>query len=397
MVRRRSKSDLARQMSTVGAFIVYLLFILGLFLCPSPFAGSFAATTEPPARLLQAKREAEDQGLIFLQHHDEIVAEAKKEGRLQFLMSEEPKTINALTQVFKQKYSFIDAHGEETSGSDVGQRFVLELETGQARKWDSGLLHLEWYSRYLPLSKKFDILGMAQQGVLTIPPRMIDPNSRRFVSASSDVTAAVYNRCGLKDARVPDYWEDFLTPDFKGRRFVADLRPAIFPSMAAGAGEKWMVDYARRLAAQEPVWIQGSTRMIRAVASGEHLLSHGVNYGSALPLVAKDPTACFQVKVIEPILARINKPYFIVDRAANPFSALLWLEFLASSPAQAILDQLGLSSGSILAPETDSERLVRGKKVWLRDWNANHQSERWMKMAIAAFGFPRADASKSGK
>ena len=384
-------------MNTVGAFVVLLLLVWSLLPSAWPLAHSFAATTEPLASLLKAKREAEGQGLLFLQHHDEIVAEAKKEGRLQFLMSEEPRTISSLIQVFKQKYPFIDARGEETSGSDVGQRFVLELETGQTRKWDSGLLHLEWYSRYLPLSKKFDILGMAQEGVLNIPPRMIDPNSRRFVSASSDVTAAVYNRCALKDARIPDSWEDFLTPDLKGRRFVADFRPAIFPSMAAGAGEQWMLDYARRLGAQDPVWIQGSTRIIRAVASGEHLLSHGVNYGSALPIAAKDPTGCFQVKVIEPILARINKPYFIVDGAPNPFSALLWLEFLASTPSQAILDKLGLSSGSILAPDSDSEKLVRGKKVWLRDWNANHQSEKWMKMALAAFGFPRGDASKPGK
>jgi ABC-type Fe3+ transport system substrate-binding protein len=368
--------------------MVVKLFVSFGLCCLAVLAGASRAA-EPPASLLQAKQQAETQGFVFLKHHDEIVAEAKKEGQFRFLLSEEPATINALIQAFKRRYPFIDAHGEETSGSDVGQRFMLELEAGQV-KWDSGLIHLEWYSRYLNHSKKFDLLGMAGQQVLELPLPMIDPRSRRFVSATSDVTAIAYNRCTLKSLKVPDQWEDFLKPEFKGRKFVADLRPAIYPSIAAGAGEKWMLEYAKDLAAQEPVWIQGNTRAIAAVAAGEHALSHGINYGSAVVAAAKDPKGCLQVKIIEPILARINKPYFILDRAQNSFSGLLWLEFLATSEAQAILDRLGQSSGSILATGSESEKIVRGKKVWLRDWNVIHQSERLMKMTIEAFGFPKA-------
>jgi hypothetical protein len=153
---------------------------------------------------LKAQREAEAQGLVFFSQYSELVAGAKKEGRLRFLLSEEPRTIHALIQAFRERHPFIDAHGEETSGSDAGQRFVLELEAGQASKWDSGLIHLEWYTRYLPQRKKLDILGMAQEGILNLPVQMIDPGSRRFILATSDVTAIVYNRCILQGQKVPD-------------------------------------------------------------------------------------------------------------------------------------------------------------------------------------------------
>ena len=61
-------------------------------------------------------------------------------------------------------------------------------------------------------------------------------------------------------------------------------------------------------------------KRVAALASGEHALRHGVNYGPAIVAAAKDPKGCFQAKIIEPVLARINKPYFIVDRAQSPFS-----------------------------------------------------------------------------
>jgi hypothetical protein len=164
--------------------------------------------------------------------------------------------------------------------------------------------------------------------------------------------------------------------------------------MAAGAGEKWMLDYARRLSAQEPIWIRGNSRAVASVAAGEHALSHGVNYGPAITAAAQDRNGCLQVKILEPILARINKPYFVLNSATNAYSGLLWLEFLGSPPAQAILDRFGESSGSILAPDSESARIVRGKKVWLRDWITIHEAEKWIKMSLEAFGVPKAEPQR---
>jgi hypothetical protein len=33
-------------------------------------------------------------------------------------------------------------------------------------------------------------------------------------------------------------------------------------------------------------------------------------------------------------------------------------------------------------------------KVWLRDWSAIHESEKWMKMTLEAFGFRKPESCR---
>jgi hypothetical protein len=61
--------------------------------------------------LLEAKKEAEGKGYIFFTTHDEIVAMAKKEGKLRVSSGLETPNFKPLIDGFKQKYPFItDIH-----------------------------------------------------------------------------------------------------------------------------------------------------------------------------------------------------------------------------------------------------------------------------------------------
>ena len=123
-------------------------------------------------RLLKAKQDAEAKGYIFETSHDEIVAKAKKEGRLKVLTGLDPASHAPMMQSFKKKYPFIDAvEIHELDNTDASQRFLTELKAGRGREWDVAYLSTEVYSDYPPLAKKFDFLGMAEQGVLKIPPQ----------------------------------------------------------------------------------------------------------------------------------------------------------------------------------------------------------------------------------
>ena len=83
----------------------------------------FAASASPSASLGKAKQQAEAKGFVFEPSHDEIVAKAKREGKLRALIGWDAPNHPHLIAAFKKKYPFIDAHLQEIFGSDGGQRF----------------------------------------------------------------------------------------------------------------------------------------------------------------------------------------------------------------------------------------------------------------------------------
>ena len=147
---------------------------------------SFAAAAAS-ASLTKAKQEAEAKGYTFLSTQEDIIARAKKEGRMRVLSSQEPEAIKAMTAAFKKKYPFIDARVEEIGGLENYQRILQEMKAGLAKTWDVNYLAFDFYSEFVPFQKKFDILGMAEQGVIQISPKLIDPVNRNVVAIQSNM------------------------------------------------------------------------------------------------------------------------------------------------------------------------------------------------------------------
>ncbi|MBI2986189.1 MAG: ABC transporter substrate-binding protein [Deltaproteobacteria bacterium] len=363
--------------------VTIALYILVSLLVPATAEGASSG-------LIKAKQEAEAKGFIFEAGHDEIVEKARKEGRLRAIVSLDSSTFNTLAKAFREKYSFLDVRVEEVSGTEASQRFLLELKAGRAQGWDISYVPPDTLTDYLPHGKKVDLLGMAEHGVLAIPTKIIDPKSRKAIAVSSTVGATAFNRCILDASKVPERWEDFLKPEFKGRKFIVDVRPLNYTSMAAGAGEEWMASYARKIATQQPVWLRGQTRALTSILAGEYGLHSLTNYQSVVEAMQKDRTGCLQVKVIEPVPVRLSEPQMIVEGASHFYAGMLWLEFMASPIAQRIIDEKEPLKSSIYIPGSALEKIVRGKKVWVLDWNNFEKSPKWVEMALEAFGFPQA-------
>jgi ABC-type glycerol-3-phosphate transport system substrate-binding protein len=137
-------------------------------------SGSAFAAAPSPA-LAKARQEAEAKGYIFESSHDDVVAKAKKEGKLRVLSTMESAVIKAMRDAFKKKYSFIDLQVQELGSVEDNQRFLLELKAGTVKAWDVNRAYTDFYDQYSPYQKKFDILGMAEHKVLDIPPKLVDP------------------------------------------------------------------------------------------------------------------------------------------------------------------------------------------------------------------------------
>jgi ABC-type Fe3+ transport system substrate-binding protein len=364
-----------------------LLFFLLVGFVPRHNLLAAAPETAPAV----AKKNAESQGYTSFASHDEIVARARKEGKLRALSLLGKQTYKPLINAFKQRYPFIsDISLEEIGATEAPQRFLLELKAGSATQWDVLSVAPDFYPDYLPYVKKLDILRMATQKVLSIPTAMIDPKNRSAVSIASSIHAIAYNKKNLAEDRVPAGWQDFLKPELKGKKFLVDIRPIGFAALAAGAGEEWMLDYARKIAAQDPIWIRGQSRYLTSIAVGEYSLFLLAFHYSCLREAAKNPTGSLGCKVVEPVPARIQNFVAINNSAAHSSAGLLWLEFLATPEGQRIIDEYEPFNASLYSPGTKLATLIKGKKMSVNNWDTIQNSEKWQEMAVETFGFPNA-------
>jgi ABC-type Fe3+ transport system substrate-binding protein len=339
--------------------------------------------------LLKAKQEAEAKGYIFLANHDEIVERAKKEGKLRVLSSQQPVTIKAVVNGLRKKYPFIDVNAEEVAGVQVYQRMLQEMKSGLA---SSDVNYLGWdsYSEYLPHLKRFDILGMAEHGVLRLPPRMADPVHRHVVALQSNMQVVGYNKEVVPAERVPNTWEDFLKPEFKGRKFAVNVHPKVLPALVPVWGLEKVLDFARKLAAQNPIWFYGDSFALAQMATGEWGVVLGPNYTAVKRQQDKDARKVIHYKVVEPVPVRLTEAQAVLATAANPYAGLLWLEFQASPEGQKILDEVD-STASVLSPGSAHEQQTRGKKVSIVAWDHFEKTGEYAKKIVEASGFPRAE------
>ncbi len=364
-----------------------------LLLAVSLFGICFKSPSDaasPNSAVLQAKQDGEAKGYLFETSHDAILTKAKKEGRLRVFSSFDSESLKALVKAFKQKYPFIDIRAEEVAGTDTYQRMLLEMKSGATRAWDVNYMTTDFYDEYLPYQKKFDLLGMAQHGVLRIPVEMIDPINRNIVAYSSTVQLIAYNQKIISMERVPNSWEDFLKPELKGRKFVADIRPQEIAALVPAWGLEKTLAFARGIAAQEPIWARGHSRVLTAMAGGEYAMLMGANLNSTKRAIDKDRTKSIASKVVEPVPVWIGEHQAVFDKAEYPYAGLLWLEFCATEEAQKLVDQ-GSYEGSYLFPVTSAHQVSRGKKLSLVDWQHATKMQDYQKKVVEAYGFPRAE------
>lgn len=371
-----------------GAQFFMIPLMLGIWMASS---GVFAG--EPVPGLAKAKREAEAKGYIFVASHDEIVSGAKREGRLRVIVSLPEGMLKVLSDAFMKKYPFIDAHAGEIRGTQAYLRQLQEIKAGLTKALDVNDLAADYYDEYLPHQKKLDILSMAEQGVLQIPRPMIDPINRNVVAVGSGIHVVAYNKKLISANKVPDAWEGFLKPEFKDGKFALDIRPREVSALVPAWGFERTVDFARRLAAQKPVWISGNTRALTAMLAGEYALYFGPNVDSILRMKDKDLTDALGYKLIEPVPVRLTETYSVLNTSEHPYSALLWLEFLASPEGQKIFDTAGPYEASVFIPGTVQEQAVRGKKLSVVDWHHYTKIEEYQKKIIEAYGFPSAEGA----
>jgi ABC-type Fe3+ transport system substrate-binding protein len=350
-----------------------------------------AGAAEPSPALLSAKKEAEAKGFLFAASHDEIVSRARREGKLRVIVSLDAGILKRLSEGFTKKYPFIQVQADEIRGIDAYTRQLQELKAGLVKGVDVNEVDYDYYNDYLPHLKKVDMYGMAEHRVIQMPLQMVDPVNRNVVAVGSGIQVAAHHKKLFPADSVPAAWEGFLRPELKDKKFTLGIRPKDVAALVPAWGLEKTLDFARKLAAQNPIWVSGDTRTITSMLAGEYPLFFGPNYDSVLRAKNKDKMGVLGYKLVEPVIIRLNESEGILASAEHPCAALLWLEFVASSDGQKVLEEGGPFEGSVFIQGTVQEKAVRGKKQSLVDWRHYAKMPEYMRRVVEAYGFPRAE------
>jgi iron(III) transport system substrate-binding protein len=361
---------------------------------PAGGAPATASTTDssgPAANIDQAKKDATAKGLTFAVTHDEIVAKAKQEGSLRALLSFGKEVQKPIIDSFAKLYPFIKLEIQETTGSEA-QRFLLELQAGSenAKSWDVTNISSELYKDVVPFVAPVDVLGMAQQKVLAIEPKMVDPATRGVFAAGSATGGFAYNKKLFPADKLPRTWEDFLRPEFKGKKFWTDIEPTNFAVLTALKGEAYVIDLAKKIAAQQPIWVRGDTKTLTATAAGEYQISFASNYHSAIRAKGLAPDA-LEVVVLDPAPVRLAQLMGVLKTSKHPYSALLLFEWFASPDGQKLLDDTGPVQSSVYATGSKVNLATQGKQLAVLGWNDLGKLAEWQNKIVEAWGFPKAE------
>jgi iron(III) transport system substrate-binding protein len=365
------------------SFIIAVI-MLGWFSAAGVFAG------QATSALSNARQQAEAKGYVFFSRHEEVLAKAKQEAKLNLLINMEVATLKAAADGFMRKYPFIQVHAKEIDGTEMAQRNLLEIKSGQAKEWDVIYATRDLYSEYLPYLWHVDLFGMAEHGTLQIPVPMVDPKNRNVAAFYTRFIAAAYNKNRVPPDQVPRTWEDFLKPEFKGKKFAVDVIPRGIASLVPAWGLEKTVDYARRLAAQEPVWVRGISRTLVSMIAGEVPMMMGLMASSVKRVESKDRLRVLQTAILEPIPTYFHSEQAILATSKNRHAALLWLEWMASPEVQKFADDLEPFGSSRYFRGGAVEQALRGRKLSTVGWEDQANLQAWQAKVFEAYGFPKA-------
>jgi len=386
-------SHFSRVWRSAGAIVSVLLALtLGLTGCGSSDSqGQKVEQTELPANLppdiRQAAEKAQGLGMIFLTDHDEIVRKAKEGPALNGFVSS--GVAEDIAKAFTAK-SGIEAKLADFSGTDAYQRFLLEADSGSLQDVDVQQAPPEDYEAFRKLMGPYDILGMAQAGILKIPTEMIDPKNRNVVAVGSQIAGYAYNPKMLDKKDIPTTWEGFCDTGFlHGQKFMLDLRPSNMAPLVATLGMDKVLELAKCLKAADPILTRGTTDALTRVSAGEVPLHIFTNYHSVVRAM-EDAGDNLQVGLIDPVPVRLSNALGVMNDsiAKNPYAALLLIEFMASPEGQALLDEDPLKS-SIYSADSKVAAAVKGHQTSGAGFDNYVQMETWMDQISDTLGFPQ--------
>jgi ABC-type Fe3+ transport system substrate-binding protein len=163
-----------------------------------------------------------------------------------------------------------------------------------------------------------------------------------------------------------------------------------FSSLYPGWGKEKLVNYARQLADNKPVWGRGNnTELMNQVIAGEYPMFCGGYLSSALRTLSRDRAVPLRISVPKEVPAGLFATFGVVKGSRYPNAALLLAGYLASDEGQKSYRVVFRESPFDEGSETAKRIKEAGAKVIFSGWDFTPEQENdvvtWI---LEAWGFP---------
>jgi iron(III) transport system substrate-binding protein len=269
------------------------------------------------------------------QRTEVLIAEARKEGVVEWYGSLLVPEASQIIEKFKQRYPFVEVKYSRASGTQVINRFITESKAGSNRADVVGAR-----SNFHPTLMK---AGLVAKNLAPFRQELragFTDQAGYLLGQHTFGLVIGYNTRLVPPSKAPQSYQDLLNPEWKGQMALDlesyDWLAGILDTM----GEEKGLDFARKLAMQNVHVQRGHSLLMQLVAAGElkleidsyhYQISEFRKKGAPVDLILPDPMV-----VKEP------SGIWIAKRAPHPHAAALLVDFLFSREGQQILAGLSV-------------------------------------------------------
>lgn len=308
-------------------------------------------------------QEVPDWWLGSKQEYNDLVAAAKKEGKVVWWSHPDPDCRPYIIAPFEKQYGIQVEHTEYRTAQIV-QRILLE---GVAGMYTVDVANMSVH--HVPRLEKKGLLaklpykGRAANFKI---PGMVSPNSTAFIGWTSPRSLA-YNTSGvLPMDEVPKTYEEVLNPAFEGKISVdTDLKEYVI------LAEKWGLekteDYLKRLGDMKPKFHPSNTVITQMVSAGEVWMAPGTI--RRIPIFEfKANGAPIDWLALAPDVPIDTLLQGVMAHAPHPHAAALWVYWMYGSPKwlEGMYECGGY--GNSLIPGNPLQKVVKGLNSVVFGW-----------------------------
>ena len=265
----------------------------------------------------------------WAQTHEQLIAGAKKEGKLVVYASATAPQLQMYFTTFNKRYPFIKTEYFRTGKQKLVSKILFEE---QARQHIADVIHTSVIETNI-LKKRGVLSKYVPREAASYPAQYKDPEGF-WTSAYASGTLLGYNSRQVKRADVPKNYDELLNPRWKNAIAIDANKIEWFAMLLKLKGRPFM----EKLAALNPTLRDGNTLVLQLLAAGEFPVAAGVYEYSIEDLKTKG--APVDWLGLEPVIT-YTVAASLPSQPNNPNSAKLFIEWLLSKEGQEVINQYG--------------------------------------------------------
>lgn len=261
-----------------------------------------------------------------------LAEQAKKEGKVVLYTSLAPSESKPLAAAFEKKYG-VKVELWRALSDKVVQRTIAE-----ARAHHDTVDVVETNGPEMDMMANEKVLEAYDSPYAgDLPPSAI-PASRMWLPDRMNFFVVGYNTDKVKRSEIPQTYEGFLDPKWKGRIGIEATDEEWMATLVKTWGEEKGMDFFRKLAAMKPDMRKGHILLAKLIAAGE--VPVGLTCYNSNIIHLKRKGAPVDYVPVQPVAAR-PQGIGVAKAAPHPAAAVLFADFVLSPEGQKLYESMG--------------------------------------------------------